>query len=378
MPKYRFEDIAFNITQKRKPTSDDMKTYIGLEHLDSGSLSVTRWGSNVPIKGDKLIMQKGDILFGKRNAYLRRAAIAPHDGLFSAHGMILRPNEKVISRKFFPFFISSDYFFDAAIRISVGSLSPTINWSALKELEFMLPDMNEQEKLADLLWAANNTKEAYKKLLYLTDELVKSQFIEMFGDPVDNPKGWIKAPLGECAETRLGKMLDAKKQTGEFQYPYLANYNVQWFRFDLTNLNKMDFNDKDRIEFALQKGDLLVCEGGEVGRTAIWNEEIKECYFQKALHRIRCNPEKLVPEFLAYMFFLRANINGFQDIVGKSTIPHLTGVKLKKLEVILPAISLQNKFANFVQQADKSKFELKRNIDNLEIAIKTLNVEVFG
>ena len=127
MPKFRFEDIAINITQKKKPTSDDMKTYVGLEHLDSGSLSVTRWGSNVPIKGEKLIMQKGDILFGKRNAYLRRASIAPHDGLFSAHGMVLRPNERVVSRKLFPFFICSDYFFDAAIRISIGSLSPTIN-----------------------------------------------------------------------------------------------------------------------------------------------------------------------------------------------------------------------------------------------------------
>ena len=86
--------------------------------------------------------------------------------------MILRPNEEVISPKLFPFFICSDYFFDAAIRISVGSLSPTINWSTLKDLEFSLPDMEEQERLAELLWAANNTKEAYKKLLNLTDEFI--------------------------------------------------------------------------------------------------------------------------------------------------------------------------------------------------------------
>src|SRR5690606_21797644 len=149
------------------------------------------------------------------------------------------------------------------------------------------------------------------------------------------------------------------------QYPYLANFNVQWFHFDLSNLKKMDFIEKDRVEFSLQKGDLLVCEGGEVGRTAIWNEEIEDCYFQKALHRVRCNPEILVPEYLAYVFFMRASLNGFEDIVGKSTIPHLTGEKLKKLLVILPPLDLQNQFAAFVQQIDKSKYELQQTISNL-------------
>lgn len=98
MSKYRFEQIAINCIEKRKPTEADMATYIGLEHLDPGTLTVSRWGSDVPIKGEKLVMHQGDVLLGKRNAYLRRAAIAPHDGLFSAHGMVLNPHEEVITR----------------------------------------------------------------------------------------------------------------------------------------------------------------------------------------------------------------------------------------------------------------------------------------
>ena len=90
MPKYKFGDLVYNITEKRSPVAGDEELYIGLEHLDSGSLRVTRWGSKVALKGDKLVMRKGDILFGRRNTYLRRVSIAPHDGLFSAHGMILR------------------------------------------------------------------------------------------------------------------------------------------------------------------------------------------------------------------------------------------------------------------------------------------------
>ena len=101
---YKFGDIAYNITEKRSPKPEDSQKYIGLEHLDTGSLYINRYGIDVELKGDKLVMQKGDILLGKRNAYLRRAAIAPHDGLFSAHGMILRPKEVILS-DFFPFFI---------------------------------------------------------------------------------------------------------------------------------------------------------------------------------------------------------------------------------------------------------------------------------
>ena len=181
MPRYRFEDIAINSKEKVKAEKIDQSLYIGLEHLEPGCLSVKSWGSDVPIKGDKLVMHKGDVLFGKRNAYLRRAAIAPHDGAFSAHGMVLRPKENVIDSEFFPLFIASDYFFDAAIRISVGSLSPTVNWKDLKNIEFNIPPIPIQRELSKVLWAINDTKEAYRQLIQDTDELVKSQFIEMFG-----------------------------------------------------------------------------------------------------------------------------------------------------------------------------------------------------
>ena len=195
--RYKFDNIAFNITEKRDPVPEDRLTYVGLEHMDSGSLYINRYGLDVELKGSKLVMHKGDILLGKRNAYLRRAAIAPHDGLFSAHGMVLRPKENVIDKNFFPFFVASDKFFDEVIRISVGGLSPTVNWKDLKELVFNLPPLAEQKVLAEKLWAAYRLKESYKKLLAATEEMVKSQFIEMFGDPVTNPKNWEKIPIND-------------------------------------------------------------------------------------------------------------------------------------------------------------------------------------
>ena len=379
MAKYRFEQIAFNSTEKKKPEENDRHVYLGLEHLDSGCLKVTRFGADVAPIGDKLVMRKGDVLFGKRRAYQKKVAIAPFDGIFSAHGMVLRPSENVVDPQFFPFFISSDYFLDAAIKISVGSLSPTINWRDLKNLEFNLPSLEEQGRLATVLQSITNTIETYKNLLTKTDELVKSQFIELFGDPVSNTKQWPIKEFAEIASSRLGKMLDKKKQKGENKFPYLANFNVQWFRFDLSQLNSMDFDENERKEFQLQWGDLLVCEGGEIGRCAIWRNNKENCFYQKALHRVRCNTNIVLPEYLAWWFKFNSECGEFQNISGaKATIAHLPGATLKKMKVAVPKIQVQQEFVRFVEQLDKSKFELEQALSELTLTYKRILAENLG
>ena len=161
----------------------------------------------------------------------------------------------------------------------------------------------------------------------------------------------------DVAASRLGKMLDAKQQTGKYSYPYLANFNVQWFRFNIENLNQMDFDEDDRAEFELKDGDLLVCEGGEIGRCAVWHNEIQPCFFQKALHRVRCNRQIIHPDYLAWWFKYNCDYDGFTAIAGsKATIAHLPGIKLKQLQVAVPPIELQEQFATFVEQTDKSRF----------------------
>ena len=183
----------------------------------------------------------------------------------------------------------------------------------------------------------------------------------MFGDVIANTKKWQIYKLSEVASSRLGKMLDAKKQTGINSYPYLANANVQWFKFNLDNLNEMDFDDDERVEFELRDGDLLVCEGGEIGRCAVWHNNLQPCFFQKALHRVRCDRTLIHPDYLSWWFKYQCENNGFENIAGaKATIAHLPGIKLKQLNVVLPPLDLQNQFADFVAQVDKSKLVAQR------------------
>lgn len=176
MTRYRFDQIAENSTAKKKPEEGDRNRYVGLEHLDPGTLEVTRWGAEVTPKGDKLLMKKGDVLFGRRRAYQKKVGIAPFDGIFSAHGMVLRPKTVVIDSSFFPFFISSDAFLNEAIRVSVGSLSPTANWKDLRTLEFNLPSLGKQRELAGILSEAEQLKGHYRNLLAACDDVIKSQF----------------------------------------------------------------------------------------------------------------------------------------------------------------------------------------------------------
>lgn len=260
-----------------------------------------------------------------------------------------------------------------------GSTFKAINKKTLSETEIPLPPIDEQRKIAAILDKVSDLIAKRRQQLDKLDEMVKARFVEMFGDVIQNTKLWPQYIFSDITTSRLGKMLDAKQQTGMCQCPYLANFNVQWFRFELDNLNEMDFNEADRIEFELRDGDLLVCEGGEIGRCAVWHNEIQPCYFQKALHRVRCKKEIVLPDYLAWWFKYNCDNKGFAAIEGaKATISHLPGAKLKALFVSVPPIEQQKQFATFVEQTEKTKNTISRSLEKLETLKKALMQEYFG
>ena len=260
-----------------------------------------------------------------------------------------------------------------------GSTIPHIYFKDYKSEPLNIPSIDKQQEIANTLRLVDEAIDTLHTQTTRLDDLVKSRFIELFGDPVTNTKNYPVYKLSDIATSRLGKMLDKKRQTGEHKYPYLANYNVQWFRFLLDNLNEMDFDEADRKEFELRKGDLLVCEGGEVGRCAVWKGEKTNCYYQKALHRVRCDTSRIIPEYLGYTFYQHSKYNGFQDAIsGASTIAHLPGENLKRLRIIVPPLALQNEFAAFVEQADKSKLVIQELLKKHELLKEALTQKYFA
>ena len=377
MARVKLKDVVMRVKDKVDKDNTELKFYVGGEHIDGNEICVTKKGI---IEGSTIgpafhmAFKAGDVLLMSRNPHLRKASMVDFDGICSDVSYVCRTkDEGVLLQSYLPFLLQSDDFWKFAEENKKGGLPFFLNWSDFEKYEFELPSIEKQRELSDLLWAMQRTKQAYQELLAKTDELVKSQFIEMFGDPIKNDKNFPVHRFGDIATSRLGKMLDKKKQTGLYPKPYLANANVQWFKFDLESLNQMDFNEDDQVEFALEDGDLLVCEGGEVGRCAIWHEEMEDCYFQKAIHRVRCNKELVLPEYIAHLFYYHSQINGFSDVVGsKATIAHLPGDKLKEMRIFIPPITLQKAFISITQQTDKSKFELKQNIENINSLMRSL------
>ncbi|MBF0381006.1 MAG: restriction endonuclease subunit S [Magnetococcales bacterium] len=157
----KFGDIADNINVRVDPAKAETDIYVGLEHLDPESLHLRRWGHPSDVTGQKMRFQKGDVVFGRRRAYQRKLAVAEFDGICSAHAMVVRAKPNVILPEFLPFFMQSDMFMERAIEISVGSLSPTINWKTMKVQEFPIPPIKEQRRIAEILWAADTCSQKY-------------------------------------------------------------------------------------------------------------------------------------------------------------------------------------------------------------------------
>jgi len=146
--------------------------------------------------------------------------------------------------------------------------------------------------------------------------------------------------VSDVAEARLGKMLDRVKNRGELR-PYLRNSNVRWFGFDLSDLLRMRFEASELEEFSLRKGDVLVCEGGEPGRAAVWNARREDVYFQKAIHRLRFGA-LVVPEFFVLAIKASANDGRLRDSFTGSGIQHLTGRSLASHLLPLPPVPEQH------------------------------------
>ncbi len=178
--KVKFGDIAENVAVRVEPAEAQTDVYVGLEHLDPETLHLRKWGHPSDVTGQKLAFKKGDVIFGRRRAYQRKLAVAEFDGICSAHAMVVRAKPEMILPEFLPFFLQSDMFMERAIEISVGSLSPTINWKTLRVQKFPLPPIEEQKRIAELLWAADETVVRYSSVLRSLESLQSVAMADSF------------------------------------------------------------------------------------------------------------------------------------------------------------------------------------------------------
>ncbi len=299
------------------------------------------------IDKDGTIAKKTDVLIAWDGANAGTVSFEL-EGLVGSTIAILRPLTDDIHAPFLGYFLRSK--FEEIQSNTTGATIPHVNRDHLENLRILLPPLPEQQRIAAILQKADRLCRLRRYARRLSDTYPQSVFLEMFGDPTTNPLKYPLVEFQEICESRLGKMLDAKQQTGKHLRPYLRNENIRWMQIDLNDVHEMDFDNSDREMFRLQMGDILICEGGEVGRCAIWENQLSECYFQKALHRVKPNLEKVLSEFIVWLLWCLAKFGGLGDFTSQVTIAHLTGEKLKTVIFPLPPINKQHEFANIVQK----------------------------
>ena len=335
------------------------------------------------IASNKAVVEKNDILLCKINPRINRVWVvgdeSKHPNIASSEWIVIRT--EAYNSEYLAWYFRSPKF-QSLMTSEVTGIGGSLTRAQPKRVaEYPVPILARelQDAIVEILNKCKQVIDRRKKELDALDELIKARFVEMFGDVIHNDKSWDIYTFSDITESRLGKMLDSKKQTGQSSFPYLANANVQWFRFDINKLNTMDFSEDDREEFALEDGDLMVCEGGEIGRCAVWHNQIQPCYFQKAIHRVRCNRDVILPDYLSWWFKYNCDHQGFADIEGaKATISHLPGAKMKKLQVVVPDIEIQKQFCEFVKQVDKSKSVIQKSLNETQLLFDSLMQKYFG
>lgn len=377
MSKVLLGDVAHEHKETCKGSKDGYPI-VGLEHLIPEEITLTTWDEGSENTFTKMF-RKGNVLFGRRRAYLKKAAVAPFDGICSGDITVIEADPDKILPELLPFIIQNDDLFDFAVGKSAGSLSPRVKWEHLKNYEFELPDMDKQKELAELLWAIDDTKKSYQELIAATDELVKSQFIAMFGSLGEDEKGWGLTTLGKCCELnpKRPKDIDDELLVSFVPMPAVSEDG----RIDTTEIRPYAevkkgftyFAENDvlfaKITPCMENGKGCVAEGLSNGTGAGSTE----------FHVLRPIAGKSNP----YWLYILTMHETFRSAARKS----MTGTGgqlrvpigfLENYPITMPPIELQETFEEMVRQSDKSKFEMEQALSELTATYKRIITENLG
>ena len=376
MSKVTLGDVAI---ERRENCRGSKEGYpiVGLEHLTPEEITLDAWDEAKENSFSKLFYE-GDILFGRRRAYLKKAAVAPFDGICSGDITVIKAMPEKIFPELLPFIIQNDTLFDFAVDKSAGSLSPRDKWEKLENYKFELPNIEKQRELAKLLWAIEKSKKAYSHLLQKTDELVKSQFIEMFGGVISNPNDLLVMTIGEVATCYSGATPSTKKN--EYweggTIPWMSSGEVHTGRVYETEkfITQLGY-DKCSTKMVPAHSVVIALAGQGKTRGTVAVNEIELCTNQ-SLCCIIPN-QTIMCDYLYY--HLRFRYEELRQLSGVANGRGGLNLRLiKGIKILVPSLSKQEQFVAFAQQSDKSKFELQQALSELKGTYKKIISENLG
>ena len=375
MSHYKLSDICKEISLRvNNPSTSEYDKFVGLEHYISGDVLIKNYGSTNNIVSAMKAFQIGDVLVARRNVYLKRASQVNFDGITSGDSIVLRPTDKKLS-KLLPFILNTDHFWDYADQYSDGTMSKRLSPKTLMNYEFDLPAEEKLNILADILWAANNTREKYRILLQKTDELVKSRFVEMFGDIATEKYKYSTRKLGDIAKVGSSHRVFTTEFV-EDGIPFYRGTEIGLLANGVRPTDTYFISEEHYNRLACDDskplvGDLLlpsICDKGQV-----WMVDNDKPFYYKDGRVLCISADRTLmnTKYLEYYMRLKTEIE-YPKLGSGSTFAEFKIFLLKDIDVVIPPRELQDNYAAFVQQVDKSKFVLKKAIEDIDKVIKAL------
>ena len=372
----KLSDIVDRINGNVDRFTTDLEYYIGGEHMESNELEITGRGmlkENLGKLGFKFhfAFQERDVIFMARNPHLRKAGMVMFAGLCSDASYILRSkDENVITQEFLAVQLQSDHFWDYCERTKVGSVNFANNWTSIANYEFDLPPIKEQKEISQKVWAAYRLKGSYKKLLAATDEMVKSQFIEMFGSHAT-------IPVGNYIEDSYPGEWGTEDKEGDGVKVIRTTNFTNTGKLDLTDVVTRSIIEKKIERKTIHKYDTILERSGgtadnPVGRVVLFEED--DVYLCNNFTQV-LRFKNIDPRFAFYslFYFYQTNKTAVRAMGSKTTgIQNLNMSKYLEIGIPDATEDEQNKFVSIAEQADKSKFELRKSIDAIDAVIKSL------
>lgn len=342
-------------------TEDKGLNWIKIGDAVEGSKYISSTKEKIKPEGLKKtrFVHKGDFILSNSMSF-GKPYILNIDGCIHDGWLVVHDENDTFDKSFLYYLLGSPNMYREFKRLAVGGVVNNLNSKVVRDVIVPVPPLQEQERIVAELDLLTGIIDKQKQQLKELDTLAQSIFYDMFGNPDTNSKGWLVKKLGELCKSDLGKTLNASKDTGKMR-PYLCAINIHWNEIDLRTLKQTKFEDEELERYSVVKGDLLVCEGGDVGRSAIWKED-KVIQYQNALHRIRFGKEIIAIYCLFVLQYLK--VNGILDgRYGKGvTIKHLVKSSLLSIPIPVPPIEFQREFADKIQAIESQKQSINRSL----------------
>lgn len=362
----KFGDVVKESKNKIDRNNNPYDYYIAGDHMDSEDLHLHRKGCFATDDVGPAFIREflpGQILYGSRRTYLKKVAVADFAGVTANTTFVLETkDENVLRQRLIPFIMLSEGFTEWSVGKSKGSTNPYVLFSDLADYEFNLPEIEKQDELVELLWSMDNAVVSYKRAIDSTEELVKSQFIEMFGKVKEY------SYLEDCCSihARVGwQALKKDEHTEQGEYMLITgtdfcNGSVDYSTCVYVSKERYDMDEKIQV----RNGDILVTKDGTIGKVAVVEGLDMPATLNAGVFVIRPDG-KFNSDYFSYLFKGPIFSTFVESVKSGSTIKHLNQRKLEKYKIPQASIEMQTQFAELYKQSDKSKFEMKDAIDDV-------------